>query len=178
MCNLFENVLGFFFFFNLKLKWEYPERFSESFLLIKIVLSVAPRNWKRLYKLCCPSVRVCVCPSVCPIHVSYRPCVSIKWLSSIVHERIVKNWWHSHTWLISIKCWSWTKAKITRSKIKEKYAILKKNCFDCKSWINNWILITLAHMIIIDKMLTFTLVQGRKVKGQGQICKFIKKKLV
>ena len=33
----------------------------------------------------------------------------------------------------------------------------------------------LIHMIDIDKMLMLTKGQGHKVKGQGQICDFVKK---
>ena len=33
----------------------------------------------------------------------------------------------------------------------------------------------LTHMIDIDKMLKLTQAQGRKVKGQGQICNFVDK---
>ena len=33
----------------------------------------------------------------------------------------------------------------------------------------------LMHMISIDKMLKLTQGQGHKVKGQGQICNFVKK---
>ena len=42
------------------------------------------------------------------------------------------------------------------------------------SWTNDWILMMLIGMINIDKILKLTQGQGHKVKGQGQICKFVK----
>ena len=35
----------------------------------------------------------------------------------------------------------------------------------------------LMHMISIDKMLMLTQGQGHKVKGQGQICNFVKRRV-
>ena len=40
----------------------------------------------------------------------------------IYHVLMLWYWWYLHTWLISIRCWSWPKIKVTRSKIKVKYA--------------------------------------------------------
>ena len=36
----------------------------------------------------------------------------------------------------------------------------------------------LIYMISSDKMLMFTQGQGHKVKGQGQICNFVKKRIL
>ena len=43
------------------------------------------------------------------------------------------------------------------------------------SLTNDYILILLKHLISIDRMLKLTQGQGHKVKGQGKICKFVKK---
>ena len=50
----------------------------------------------------------------------------------------------------------------------------KKSCCDYISWPNDWILMILIHNISIINMLRLTLGQGHKVKGQGQLCKFVK----
>ena len=80
----------------------------------------------------------------------------------------------SYIGLISMRCWSWPKVKVTRSKVKVIYAILWKTCFDYISWTNDWILMMLIHITSIDKMLMLTKGQGHKVKGQGHIRNFVK----
>ena len=40
--------------------------------------------------------------------------------------------------------------------------------------MDEWILMILTHMIGIDETLKWTQGQGHKVKGQGQICNFVK----
>ena len=46
--------------------------------------------------------------------------------------------------------------------------------FAYKSWTNGWILIKIIHRVDINDMLKLTYGQGHKVKGQGQICGFVK----
>ena len=42
----------------------------------------------------------------------------------INHERIVGSLWYLHIWMVLLRQKSWPKVKVTRSKVKVKYAIL------------------------------------------------------
>ena len=46
----------------------------------------------------------------------------------IKHEREIRSWWNLYLWLILIRRKSWPKVKVTRSKVKVKHAVLRKNC--------------------------------------------------
>ena len=44
----------------------------------------------------------------------------------INHEWMIGFWWYLHIWLVLMRCWSWPKVKVTRSKVKVKSTILWK----------------------------------------------------
>ena len=46
--------------------------------------------------------------------------------------------------------------------------------FAYKSWTDGMILMILTYIIDIDETLKFTQSQGHKVKGQSQICNYVK----
>ena len=46
--------------------------------------------------------------------------------------------------------------------------------FAYKSWTDGLILMILTYIIGIDETLKFTQSQGHKVKGQSQICNYVK----
>ena len=70
--------------------------------------------------------------------------------------------------------WSRQKVKVTRSKVKVKFAIIWKNCLGYKSGTDDCIFIKLILRIHIHATLKVTKGQGHKVKGQGQICRHVK----
>ena len=43
--------------------------------------------------------------------------------SPINHERIIGSLWYLHIWLVLLRQKSWPKVKVTRSKVKVKYAV-------------------------------------------------------
>ena len=107
--------------------------------------------------------------------------VRIELFSPKNHEQMVGSWSKTYKGLISMRCWSWLKVKVTRSKVKVIYAILWKTCFGYISWTNHWTLMMSIHMISNNVMLKLTKGQGHKVKSQGhkvkgqiQICKCVK----
>ena len=53
---------------------------------------------------------------------------------------------------------------------------VKNNDLVYKSWKNDWIIIKLMHRVDIDATLKVALGQGHKVKGQGHIYAYAKKK--
>ena len=59
-------------------------------------------------------------------------------------------------------------------RLRSNIQVCKKTCLDYKLWTNGWILMLLANMIDDNRMLMLTHGQGHKVKGQGQICNFVK----
>ena len=73
---------------------------------------------------------------------------------TIYHEPMIWYWWYLPTWLISMRCWSWPKVKVTKLKVKVKYAISWKTCFDYISWtmIRYWwhLFISIICVFIIN----------------------------
>ena len=58
--------------------------------------------------------------------------------------------------------------KVTGSKVKVKYTVMRKKWFAYKTRTEDRILMKLICMIDIDKKIKLTKSQGHKVKGQGQ----------
>ena len=48
-------------------------------------------------------------------------------VSAINHERVIGFRWYLYIWLILLRRKSWLKVKVTRSKVKVKHAVLRKN---------------------------------------------------
>ena len=102
-----------------------------------------------------------VCVSVCPcVRVCVRVWVSIEWFSSINYKRVVRCSWYLYTCLISMRCFSWPKVKVMRSKVKVKYAIIEKYCFGYKSWSGDWMGMILIYMINIKWVVVFSEVES------------------
>ena len=57
------------------------------------------------------------------VRVSVRGWVRIELFSPINHERMIGFWWYLDIWLIFTRQKSWPKVKVTRSKVKVKYAV-------------------------------------------------------
>ena len=57
-----------------------------------------------------------------------------KLVSTIYQEQMNESWSKSYIGLISMRCWSWPKVKVTRSKVKVKYTIMWNKCFGYKLW--------------------------------------------
>ena len=67
----------------------------------------------------------------------------IKCFLPINHERMNGSWWYLHILLILIRRLSWSKVKVTRSKVKVIMAFMWKKSFDYNSWTYRWILMKL-----------------------------------
>ena len=91
-------------------------------------------------------------------------------VSARTHEWMIISWWYLRIWFILMRIWSWSKVKVTRSKVKVTHAFMENSCFSYKLWTDEWILMILTHMIDIDETVNLTQGQGHKVKGQGHIC--------
>ena len=87
---------------------------------------------------------------------------------------MIGSWSNLCIGLTLMQHWKWHKDKGTRSKVKVVYAIVWKNCLGYKSGTDDCIFIKLIHSIHIHATLKVKLGQGHKVKGQGQICRYVR----
>ena len=46
---------------------------------------------------------------------------------TVFHEQMIGHWWYSHTWLISIRCRSWLKVRVTGQRSRSNMQVVKKN---------------------------------------------------
>ena len=74
----------------------------------------------------------------------------------INHEWMIGFWWYLHIWLVLMRCWSWPKVKVTRSKVKVKSTILWKIYFDYKPWLDDRNMMMLGYMIGVSKKFRLT----------------------
>ena len=98
----------------------------------------------------------------------------IKCFLPINHERMDRSWWYLHILLILMGRWSWPKVKVTRSKVKVKYAILWKYVF-WLHFINQWLHIDDAHTqdkycwdVEVDQR---SRSKGQRSRSNIQVCK-------
>ena len=74
-----------------------------------------------------------------------------KLVSTIYQEQMNESWSKSYIGLISMRCWSWPKVKVTRSKVKVKSTILWKIYFDYKPWLDDRNMMVLRQVIDINE---------------------------
>jgi len=125
---------GHFFAFNSKgiqfpcYFWKAGKKWVDKDQSISRTFNSRPARAKAgLYIHMWPYVCMYVCMSVCPRQVFF----------AYNHEWMIGYWWYLHTLMILIRCWSWPKVKVTRSRVKFKYAILYKKVIDYISSTND-----------------------------------------
>ena len=102
-------------------------------------LVASSKTGAQLYKHSCPCVCMYVCVLVC---VCVYVCMSVRneCFSPINHEQMIESWWNLYLELISMRCWSWPKVKVTRSKVKVIWP-----------WVNFFVsLISILYVSIIN----------------------------
>ena len=88
----------------------------------------------------------------------------------INHEQMIESWSNLNIGLTSMQHWSWPKIKVTRSKVKVKYAIVWKKCLGYLLWTNDCILITLMLRTHINASLKVAQDQGQRSRSNMQLC--------